>query len=121
MTAETPSGPTTGATVVLDIGAHVGALVVHAPAELAGEEIEIRPRGADWAGVHTAVRARRVHGAVMHAGLFDHLAAGLYDLRLRPLCDGERDASRRATVTVEVCAGAVTETSLSQTTPCHQG
>jgi len=120
VTAEVVQGPTTGARVVLDIGGGAGALVVYAPDELADEEVEIRPHGAHWAGVHAAVRARRVGAGVLHAGLFDNLDAGLYDLRIRPVRGDERAAWRRATVTVEVSAGVVTETSLPPT-PCHRG
>jgi hypothetical protein len=68
---------------VLDLGGDIGALVVYAPEALLGEEIEIRPHGGRWAGLHTAVRARHLGDAVLYAGVFGSLRAGLYDLRVR--------------------------------------
>ena len=44
MTAENPHAGQ--GMVVLDIGEHIGALVICAPAQLAGAEIEICPAGA---------------------------------------------------------------------------
>ncbi len=69
---------------MLDIGEDTGALVVYVPEDLAGQEIEIRPQGGVWTGVHTAVRTRHMGIRVVHAGVFGSLAAGSYDLRLRP-------------------------------------
>jgi len=80
---EAVAGPSPAASVVLDIGPHAGALVVHAPAHLAGAEIELRPAGGAWEGVHTAVRPRHAGGRVLHAGVFGSLPAGPYELRLR--------------------------------------
>ncbi|HTT85908.1 MAG TPA: hypothetical protein VMF60_00950 [Acidimicrobiales bacterium] len=88
--------------MVLDIGPHAGALVVYAPARLNGTEIEIRARGEAWRGVHAAVRARHVRGHIVHAGLFDALAPGPYDLRPR------RSVPGTSVVTVGVTAGTVT-------------
>jgi hypothetical protein len=105
MTVERRGDPTTGASVVLDIGPHAGALVVYTGPELVGEEIEIRPQGEPWRGVHTEVRERRVHSGTVHAGLFDRLSPGLYDLRGRAV-------ERAEELRVEVVAGSVTETTL---------
>ena len=71
---------------MLDIGSHVGAAVVYVTAALDGAEIEIRPRHVDWTGTHTAVRRRSQLDAdspPVFAALFDRLAAGPYDLRVR--------------------------------------
>lgn len=68
---------------MLDIGGEVGAAIVHAPATLAGSEIEIRRRGAPWDGTHVAVRARRVPAGEMHAALFPALGQGSYEVRRR--------------------------------------
>ena len=57
---------------------------MYTAAALAGREIEIRPDGEMWAGRHTAVRARHMGDVVLHAGVFDTLPAGRYDLRIRP-------------------------------------
>ena len=52
--SETMSGPTGPGTVVLDLGADVGALILDVPAALSGREIEISPaRGG--------TSARRTH------------------------------------------------------------
>ena len=101
--AEGPLGPSGEASVVLDIGAHAGALVLYTSEDLAGAEIEIRPGEGPWLGTHTAVRARHVGSRVLHAGVFGSLAPGPYDLRLKGGGPGSFD------LTVEVVAGAVTE------------
>ena len=48
-------------TVVLDIGADVGALVLYAPPQLDGAEIEVSP-GALAPRTHSVVRQRRAAG-----------------------------------------------------------
>jgi hypothetical protein len=75
-----PSGP---ASVVIDIGGEIGAAVVLTPAQLAGREIEIRPRDGEWDGTHTAVRERHVSTATVYAAVFGSLREGSYDLRIR--------------------------------------
>jgi hypothetical protein len=117
------SGPSTGASVLLDIGEGAGALVVYTPAALLGREIEIRPHGGAWAGVHTAVRARHIGERVLHAGVFGSLPVGHYDLRVRSASPGPgpvghhhgSDPGAEAThtvLTVRVEGGAVVETTL---------
>jgi hypothetical protein len=92
---------------MLDIGPGRGALVVYAPQSLLGEEIEIRPHGEDWAGAHTAVRARHVGDRVLHAGVFGSLAAGRYDIRLRT-----SSAEGGPGQVIEVASAVVVETTL---------
>jgi hypothetical protein len=75
--------PSGAGTVVLDIGADVGAAIVRTPASLDGAEIEIRPAGEPWAGRHVAVRPRHVPSGVIHAALFEGLRQGRYDVRIR--------------------------------------
>ena len=75
-----PSGP---GTVVLDIGGHMGALVLYTPPELEGEEIEIRPAGMAWDGTHVAVRERRLPGGPCWAAVFGPLRQGTYDTRTK--------------------------------------
>lgn len=71
-----PSGP---GTVVLDIGAGTGALVLHAPPALAGREIEIGLTGdAGTPRTHSRVRERRVPGRVSYAAVYPGLPAGDY-------------------------------------------
>jgi hypothetical protein len=74
--------------VVLDIGGNLGAAIVHAPATLAGLEIEIRRRGTPWDGTHVAVRARRVPDGEVFAALFPGLAQGSYEVRVRDEAEG---------------------------------
>lgn len=66
------------ADVVLDIGEGVGALVLYTNSELAGQEIEISPKGKDLARAHTAVHERRVLGRAVFAGVFSELPEGDY-------------------------------------------
>lgn len=73
--------------VLVDIGQDVGALVVHMPAEMAGEEIEICPVSADRASAHrphVAVLARPVGSGVAYSAVFPALTAGRYDLYRKP-------------------------------------
>ena len=72
-----PSGQ---ATVVLDIGDGVGALVVHTPGELCGIEIEIARRGEKNAFVHTEVRERVLPHGFVYAGVFPDVPDGEYTL-----------------------------------------
>jgi hypothetical protein len=97
-----PTLPPSGeGTVVLDIGDGVGALVVHASAELNGVEIELaNPGEARTAFVHTEVRERRLPDGSVFAGVFPELRAGEYTL-----VDGARRPLRPVTIT----AGRVTE------------
>ncbi len=70
--------------VVLDVGEHVGALIVHAPACLAGAEIEIVPVGRSRDPQHVAVVARRVGDRVLPTAVFAGLLEGTYQLRRLP-------------------------------------
>jgi hypothetical protein len=120
---------------MLDIGTDVGALVVYSSELLAGQEIEIRPHGGSWAGLHTAVRPRHLGTAVLYAGVFGSLAAGSYDLRVRSVAPGahhhhshDPDSAPHTHThtldhgptaqTVDVVAGAVTETTLDDAVDC---
>jgi hypothetical protein len=118
------SGPSTGASVLLDIGEGAGALVVYTSETLLGREIEIRPHGGRWAGVHTAVRARHMGERVLHAGVFGTLPVGLYDLRVRSTSAGHGPGGHHhgsgppaeatdTVLTVRVDGGAVVETTLT--------
>jgi hypothetical protein len=78
--AVAPSGE---GTVVLDIGGDSGAAVVFTPASLEGCEIEIRPAGEPWTGVHTGVRQRNLQDGACFAAVFGTLATGEYQLRVR--------------------------------------
>jgi hypothetical protein len=92
--------PSEHATVMLDIGDGVGALVVHTPSSMGGLEIDINRRGEATAFVHTAVRERRLpHGSV-YAAVYPELPEGDYTLI---------DVDGRAHRDVHVESGRVTE------------
>jgi len=64
--------------VVLDIGEDVGALVLYAPPELHGREIEVSPVGKNTQRVHAAVLKRSVAGRSIFAAVYPALRAGRY-------------------------------------------
>jgi hypothetical protein len=100
-----PTGASAPASVVLDLGAGTGALIIYTGAEQCGIEIEISRAGADGgpdpAGVrtHAAVRHRAVRPAPLYGALIPDLPAGRYVV-------WDRDT---ALSTVDVVEGAVTE------------
>lgn len=96
-------GPSGEATVVLDIGASRGALVVYLTERMDGREVEIRPEGAQWTGQHTAVRRRDVRAGACFAAVFGSLPPGLHQLR-------ECGTGTEPVLQVAVEAGRVTET-----------
>jgi hypothetical protein len=74
-------GPTAPGTVVLDIGPGVGALILHTPADLNGQEIEISPAGIMCAKrTHAQVRARPVDTGTGYAAIYPGLTAGRYTI-----------------------------------------
>jgi hypothetical protein len=80
MTENIPAPSGTG-TVVLDIGAGTGALILHAPAEMNGLEIEISPNGTRaGARTHSRVRERRAGAAISHAAIYPAVPAGSYTI-----------------------------------------
>ncbi|WP_082772050.1 phospholipase [Actinoplanes sp. TFC3] len=70
-----PSGQ---GTVVLNIGAGIGALVIHTPGSLHGHEIEVSPVQDLATRTHAAVRARYVRDGVRFSVVIDSLTAGRY-------------------------------------------
>ncbi|MGP7996783.1 MAG: hypothetical protein ACLPKI_05555 [Streptosporangiaceae bacterium] len=76
---ESGPGPSSAGGVVLNIGADVGALVLHTPADLDGHEIEISPHGSmDARRTHSQVRERRAGSSAQHAAVYPALTAGDY-------------------------------------------
>jgi hypothetical protein len=81
-------GPTTAGTVLLDLGAGTGALVLYTPSDLLGAEIEISPGtpieispGTPGAvRTHAAVRARPTPSGTRYAAVYEGLAAGAYTI-----------------------------------------
>jgi hypothetical protein len=73
-------GPSRAGSVVLDLGAGVGALILDTPAELSGREIEISPvaEGVSARRTHSLVRQRRTGAGTSYAAVYPGLAAGDY-------------------------------------------
>ncbi len=74
---ETPGAPEG---VAVDVGRGMGALVVYAPAELSGFEIELSPAGAPEPRVHSVFHRRRTGAGLVYAAVFPTLRAGSYRL-----------------------------------------
>jgi hypothetical protein len=69
----------TADSLVVDIGGDTGALIVYAPPDLVGREIEIaRADTSSGHPAHNVVRPRRVGRWVVHAAVFPDLPAGTY-------------------------------------------
>jgi hypothetical protein len=92
-----PSGQ---GTVVLTIGAGVGALVIHTPGRLHGHEIEVSPAADPATRTHAAVRARYVRGGVRWSVVIDNLPEGRYVVWRDPVTPLDE---------VDVAGGRVTE------------
>ena len=85
---------------MLDIGEGAGALVVRAPASLAGVEIELARTGEHHAFTHTEVRERILPDGAVYAGVYPAIVVGEYTLL-------DVDGKPRRTLTIT--EGAVTE------------
>jgi hypothetical protein len=121
MTAASSENPYAGqGSVLLDIGGDVGALVVTAPREAVGVEVEIRPAGGhghhhhdgehshhhgDVGHLpHVAVVNRPVGDALVPSLVYSELVEGRYELCLKGTDD--------VLLTVDVTGGAVTTATL---------
>ncbi|MFC0007477.1 phospholipase [Micromonospora siamensis] len=94
-------GPTGSGTVLLDIGADTGALIIYTGPDLRGREIEIsRTDRADGVRTHAAVRERIVREGSFHSAVYPDLAAGVYTV----WWDAERPAG-----TATVAGGGIAE------------
>ena len=97
---ETVAGPTGPGSVVMELGAGIGALVLYTPPGLDGEEIEISrddEPGAPWSGAertHSQVRPRPLPGETVYAAVYPGLPAGRYTI-----WRDERTPAATATVT----------------------
>jgi hypothetical protein len=93
-------GPTGAGTVLLELGAGVGAILLQVPVELAGREIEIsRTDVPGLPRTHAQVRERPADGRVTYSALYAGLAEGSYAVW--------RDESTAA-LSVTVTGGQVT-------------
>jgi hypothetical protein len=96
---ESVAGPSGPGTVVLELGAGVGALVLLAPPGLDGREIEISVEDGAGRRTHSRVRARHLAGGTRHAAVYPDLPAGTYTI----WADEQRPAGR-----VVIVGGRVT-------------
>jgi len=78
---EPVAGPTGPGSVVMELGADIGALVLYTPPGLDGEEIEIS-RDDEPGGhrTHSQVRARPLPGQTRYAAVYPGLRAGGYPI-----------------------------------------
>jgi hypothetical protein len=86
--------------VVLDIGADIGALIIHTDAAMLGAEVEISPAGRDDRRSHKDVLEREISGRPAYTAVFDKIPQGTYTLWVDDIvreCD------------VVVSGGAITE------------
>jgi len=95
-------GASGAGTVVLDLGAGIGALVLHTPAALDGEEIEISCPG--HARTHSRVRPRETSTGTRHAAVYPGLPAGEYTI-WHP---ADRAGDGRPVLTTTIAGGSVT-------------
>ena len=86
--------------VALDIGDGVGALVVNAPPEFLGREVEVAPSRPGARRVHAVVHERLAGSSTIYAAVFDSLAEGDYDLW---------ESARAMAESVAVVGGRVSE------------
>jgi hypothetical protein len=66
--------------VVLDIGADLGALIVHTDAGMLGVEVEISATGHDDQRSHKDVLEREINGRPAYTAVFDKVREGSYTL-----------------------------------------
>jgi hypothetical protein len=94
------AGPTGPGTVLMELGAEVGALILYTPADLDGAEIEIsRPGDPVARRTHAQVRQRHVANVTKYAAVYSSLPAGEYTIW--------REEDRPA-ATVTVAGGQIT-------------
>jgi hypothetical protein len=80
---ESVPGPSASGSVVLDLGPGIGALVLHAPPELDGRELDICARETPALAItHSRVRCRHTARGVQHAAVYPDLRPGDYLIRL---------------------------------------
>jgi hypothetical protein len=97
---EPAAGPTGPGTVIMELGADTGALILYTPAELDGAEIEISRHGDPLARrTHAQVRQRPVANVTKYAAVYSSLTAGQYTIW--------RDEDRPAG-TVTIAGGQIT-------------
>jgi hypothetical protein len=96
---EAAAGPSGPGTVILELGADVGALVLFTPADLDGREIEISVEDGAGRRTHSQVRPRHMPTETKYAAVYPDLPAGPYTI----WADEQRQAGR-----VVITGGQVT-------------
>ena len=95
-------GPSSPGSVILELGPGIGALVLHAPPELDGREIEISPHSHTPAPrIHSRVRPRTTRGQTRYAAVYPQLPAGDYTIWKN---------DRTEAVTITIYGGHITTT-----------
>jgi hypothetical protein len=78
---EPAAGPSAPGTVVMELGADIGALVLYTPAGLNGREIEIsRDDHPGAPRAHSQVRPRHMPTVTTYAAVYPGLRAGQYTI-----------------------------------------
>ena len=76
---EAVAGPSGPGTVILELGAGMGVLVLFTPADMDGREIEISAEGsATGRRTHSRVRPRHIATGTRYAAVYPDLPAGPY-------------------------------------------
>jgi hypothetical protein len=75
---ETVLPPSWDGSVVLDIGGHVGALILRTSPAFFAREIDLIPENVDAPHVHSAVRERRTADGSSFAAVYPQLEEGSY-------------------------------------------
>jgi hypothetical protein len=102
---EPAAGPSYSGTVVLELGPGAGALVLRAPAELDGAEIDVSSdTGNGIFRTHSMVRPRYVANGTIYAAVYPELPPGSYTVWTT---DGEPGPA------VTITGGSVTTASLA--------
>ena len=100
--SEPAAGPSGPGTVIMELGAGIGALILYTPAGMDGEEIEIscddEPGDLGSRRTHSQIRPRHMPGETRYAAVYPGLPAGRYTVW--------RD-EHNPTVTVTVTGGQV--------------
>jgi hypothetical protein len=78
---EPAAGPSDPGTVVMELGADIGALILYTPAGLNGSEIEIsRDDDPGAPRTHSRVRPRHMPTVTRYAAVYPSLRAGQYTI-----------------------------------------
>ena len=77
---EPAAGPSGPGTVIMELGAGIGALILYTPADMDGEEIEISCDEPGSRRTHSQVRPRHVPGETRYAAVYPGLPTGRYTL-----------------------------------------